>query len=73
MTKWWLQSYLLGVKKILCGFRDGAGVVSELKWYDTLAIPDKVKEVDAKSRRNSLAKWKPETRIKYLSDSLDDV
>lgn len=39
LIKWWAQSYLAGVPKIICGFRDHHGQVRELQTYNTLAIP----------------------------------
>lgn len=38
-VKWWLQSHLLGVKYILCGYRDDYGVVRECEWYEVREIP----------------------------------
>ena len=39
LIKWWLQCYLLGVPRILCGFRDGDGFVRKLQDYRTNQLP----------------------------------
>ncbi|XP_068674928.1 decapping and exoribonuclease protein-like [Montipora foliosa] len=44
LIKWWAQSYLAGVPKIICGFRDHHGNVKELQTYNTLAIPRLVRD-----------------------------
>ncbi|XP_070580799.1 decapping and exoribonuclease protein-like [Ptychodera flava] len=40
LLKWWAQSFLPGVPRIICGFRDDDGRVVRLQNYDTLKIPD---------------------------------
>ena len=37
--KWWAQSFLLGVPKIVCGFRDDNGTVTKLHTFRTIDIP----------------------------------
>ncbi|XP_072935973.1 decapping and exoribonuclease protein-like [Epargyreus clarus] len=37
--KWWCQSFLVGITKILCGFRDHFGIVEELKVYEVSDLP----------------------------------
>lgn len=39
LLKWWSQSYLVGVKYIICGFRDDHGIVKTLKRYKVSEIP----------------------------------
>ncbi|XP_075228083.1 decapping and exoribonuclease protein-like [Lycorma delicatula] len=39
MLKWWSQSYLVGIKTIICGFRDDNGIVKILKRYDVDELP----------------------------------
>ena len=39
LLKWWLQSFLLGVETIICGFRDDDGIVREIKTYNTHDLP----------------------------------
>lgn len=39
------QSFLLGVPKIIVGFRDQQGIVHRLEELDTAGIPGKVKKV----------------------------
>ena len=42
LLKWWAQSFLAGVPKIVGGFRNDNGIVKELKSFNTLEIPSKV-------------------------------
>uniref|UniRef100_S4RUU6 Decapping nuclease n=1 Tax=Petromyzon marinus TaxID=7757 RepID=S4RUU6_PETMA len=42
LIKWWAQSFLVGVPKIVAGFRDDEGVVRRLQTFETLHIPKMV-------------------------------
>ncbi|XP_064651593.1 decapping and exoribonuclease protein-like [Lineus longissimus] len=44
LKKWWAQSFLVGIPKIICGFRDDDGIVRELKTYRTMEIPNMVRD-----------------------------
>ena len=46
LLKFWLQSFLAGVPKIVVGFRDDAGVVRELRPLETMKIPRMVRGKD---------------------------
>uniref|UniRef100_A0A8C4NET0 Decapping nuclease n=1 Tax=Eptatretus burgeri TaxID=7764 RepID=A0A8C4NET0_EPTBU len=39
LMKWWAQSFLIGVPRIVVGFRDDSGHVQHLQTYETLKIP----------------------------------
>ena len=39
MMKWWAQSFLVGVPKIVCGFRDDDGLVKSIQNFRTSTIP----------------------------------
>ncbi len=39
LMKWWAQSFLVGVPKIVCGFRDDDGIVKSLQNFKTSMIP----------------------------------
>lgn len=43
LLKFWAQSYLLDVPKIVVGYRDGGGRLNEIDEIDTLNIPTMVK------------------------------
>ncbi|KAL4967256.1 DXO/RAI1 family decapping nuclease [Aspergillus stella-maris] len=43
LLKFWAQSFLLGVPKIVVGFRDQDGIVRRLEELETAKIPSKVK------------------------------
>ncbi|PYH28690.1 DXO/RAI1 family decapping nuclease [Aspergillus neoniger CBS 115656] len=45
LLKFWAQSFLLGVPKIIVGFRDQQGIVHRLEELETAAIPGKVKKL----------------------------
>jgi len=45
LLKFWAQSFLLGVPKIVVGFRDQQGIVHRMEEVDTYTIPSKVKKV----------------------------
>ncbi|PYH48282.1 DXO/RAI1 family decapping nuclease [Aspergillus saccharolyticus JOP 1030-1] len=45
LLKFWAQSFLLGVPRIIVGFRDQHGIVKCLEELDTASIPGKVKKV----------------------------
>ena len=42
LLKWWAQSFLAGIPKVICGFRNDDGVVKKLKTFTTLEIPSLV-------------------------------
>lgn len=44
LLKFWAQSFLLGVPRIIIGFRDQDGIVRRLDDLDTASIPSKVKK-----------------------------
>ena len=46
LLKFWLQSFLAGVPRIVVGFRDDAGVVRELRPLETMRIPRMVRGND---------------------------
>lgn len=45
LLKFWAQSFLLGVPRIIVGFRDQNGIVRSLEELETASIPGKVKKV----------------------------
>ncbi|XP_046390812.1 decapping and exoribonuclease protein-like [Ischnura elegans] len=60
--KWWAQSYLVGVDKIICGYRDNQGIVSRLDRYSVRELPNLGK-----------GSWDPDVCLQYLSDFLSLV
>ena len=42
--KFWAQSFLVGVPRIVCGFRDDQGIVLDVVQYKTLEIPRQVRD-----------------------------
>lgn len=49
LLKFWAQSFLLGVPKIIVGFRDENGICHSLEELDTASIPGKVMSVGRRS------------------------
>jgi RAT1-interacting protein len=49
LLKFWAQSFLLGVPKIIVGFRDQNGICHNLEELDTASIPGKVLSVGKRS------------------------
>ena len=45
LLKFWAQSFLLGVPKIIVGFRDQNGIVHRMEEVETYTIPSKVKKL----------------------------
>ncbi|KKY25543.1 putative protein rai1 [Phaeomoniella chlamydospora] len=43
LLKFWIQSFLLGVPKIVVGYRTKDGILSRLEELETQSIPDRVK------------------------------
>lgn len=62
LIKWWAQSFLPGVSKIICGFRDDDGVVRRLQEFNTHKIPDMVKDIKTP--------WKPNICFNFLDQFL---
>ena len=62
--KYWIQSFLLGVPKIIVGFRTRDGVLVDVNEIDTLRIPDIVK-----SRPNP--RWDGNMCVNFASAFLD--
>ena len=62
--KFWIQSFLLGVPKIIVGFRTADGTLVRLEEFDTQKIPDLVK-----SRGRNL--WDGNTCINFTANFLE--
>ncbi|KAI2791616.1 Decapping nuclease rai1 [Penicillium oxalicum] len=64
LLKFWAQSFLLGVPKIIVGFRDQHGIVHRLEELETASIPGKVKKVGR-------ASWDGNICINFAAAFLD--
>lgn len=62
--KYWIQSFLLGVPKIIVGFRTQDGILSKVEEFETMKIPYEV-------QRRGMAKWDGNVCIKFTSLFLD--
>ena len=65
LIKWWAQSFLAGVPKIICGMRDHLGHVDKLQTYNTLDIPRVV--------RGESNMWESNVCLNFLDKFLDWV
>ena len=64
LLKFWIQSFLLGVPRIIVGFRTAEGILVRLEELDTQSIPDMVK-----SRGRKL--WDGNTCINFAANFLE--
>ena len=64
LLKFWIQSFLLGVPKIIVGFRTSDGILIRLEELNTQSIPDMVK-----SRGRNL--WDGNTCINFAANFLE--
>jgi RAT1-interacting protein len=46
LLKFWAQSFLAGVPRIVCGFRNSAGILKSIQAFETMAIPRCVRGKD---------------------------
>jgi hypothetical protein len=64
LLKFWIQSFLLGVPKIIVGFRSKRGVLLRLEEIETRTIPGAVK-------RKGKASWDGNVCINFTASFLD--
>ncbi|XP_026727388.1 decapping and exoribonuclease protein-like [Trichoplusia ni] len=57
--KWWCQSFLVGIDKILCGYRDDNGIVEELRICNVGDLP-----------RKSQRFWNSDVCFNFIDDFL---
>ncbi|XP_053653693.2 decapping and exoribonuclease protein [Cherax quadricarinatus] len=62
LLKWWSQSKLVGIPRVVCGFRDKEGIVHTLKMFD-------VEEMPAMAQDH----WKPNIMLNFVKTFLDYV
>jgi RAT1-interacting protein len=64
LLKFWAQSFLLGVPKIIVGYRTQQGILEKLEELDTQAIPEKV-------QRQGKRLWDGQTCINFAASLLE--
>lgn len=62
LIKWWIQSFLVGIPEIICGYRDDDGIVHRLESIQTHRIPDMIKMLHNP--------WKPAVCFNFLDKFL---
>ena len=65
LLKWWAQSFAVGVRRILVGFRDDDGFVRKLQTLDTLKLP-------GYAARHAGA-WDPKTALAFADRVLTEL
>jgi len=65
LLKFWAQSFLLGIPRITCGFRDDEGLVGRLEDFETLKIPHLARQVQDG--------WSGDVCLKFMSSFLKEV
>ena len=63
LLKFWIQSFLLGVPKIIVGFRSKNGILQRLEELETASIPGSVKKNNAS--------WDGNTCINFTASFLE--
>ncbi|XP_071964149.1 decapping and exoribonuclease protein-like [Antedon mediterranea] len=64
LSRWWAQSYLLGIPTIMVGFRNEKGIVQNVERYPTIELPEKAKQ-------NKI--WCPEVCMHFCDSFLKHV
>ncbi|KAI1117186.1 RAI1 like PD-XK nuclease-domain-containing protein [Nemania sp. NC0429] len=64
LMKFWIQSFLLGVPRIIVGFRSQAGILTKLEEIQTASIPET-------AAKRGVRSWDANTCINFASAFLD--
>ncbi|MCJ1341114.1 decapping endonuclease targeting mRNA [Bachmanniomyces sp. S44760] len=70
LMKFWLQSFLLGVPKIIVGFRNKSGILQRLEELETNQIPIMVKKLGRASWDGNLSINFTATFLQWLKDTI---
>ena len=64
LMKYWIQSFLLGVPKIIVGFRSRDGILTEVQEIETHTIPETV-------NRRPGAVWNADMCVNFAAEFLN--
>ena len=64
LLKWWAQSFTVGVRQILVGFRDDDGMVQKMQNLETMKLPSYALAADKKNA------WRPEVALTFAEKVL---
>jgi hypothetical protein len=64
LLKWWAQSFTVGVRQILVGFRDDHGMVQKMQNLETMKLPSYALAADKKNA------WRPEVALMFAEKVL---
>ncbi|XP_022648592.1 decapping and exoribonuclease protein-like isoform X1 [Varroa jacobsoni] len=62
MVKWWAQCYLIGIPRVICGYRTDDGIVEQVKSYRLSELHDEGREF-----------WSPLRMFHFLDKFLDFI
>lgn len=62
MLKWWCQSFLVGIQRVIVGYRNDNGIVNEIKEMPVKLMP-----------KLAVNYWSPAVCMRFLSDFLNTV
>ncbi|KAI8968584.1 RAI1 like PD-XK nuclease-domain-containing protein [Mycotypha africana] len=64
LLKFWAQSFLVGVPRVICGFRDDEGIVKSITEFKTMEIPRQVR------RHENQTTWNPSVCLNFANQLL---
>eukprot|EP00092_Neocalanus_flemingeri_P014743 GFUD01015909.1.p1 GENE.GFUD01015909.1~~GFUD01015909.1.p1 ORF type:complete len:398 (-),score=141.41 GFUD01015909.1:145-1248(-) len=73
LLKWWAQSFLVGTRQILCGWRDDRGLVDRLEVFQVKDIPKSAVEWKANTCANFLSSFLSLLKTKVTKDDLTTI
>ncbi|KAG1446203.1 hypothetical protein G6F56_009651 [Rhizopus delemar] len=63
LLKFWAQSFLVGIPRVICGFRDDDGQIVNVEELKTLEMPRKVRDMPGM--------WNPAVCLNFANQVLD--
>lgn len=73
LLKWWAQSFLVGTKQVICGWRDDQGVVGRLEVFQVRDIPKTAVEWKANTCANFLSSFLSLLMTRVTTDDLTTI
>lgn len=69
LLKWWAQSFLIGICKIVCGFRDDSGIVQQIREFHTSELPKQCRDIPNSWKANVCFNFCDEF-LQYVKDTV---
>lgn len=70
--KYWIQSYLAGVRTVVVGMRDDAGFLRHVEHFDTISFPSLVAQRVPRARNGAPA-WDPNVILNFLDHTITQI